>query len=105
MPLKLIIDLRGYSGGDLNGFLEITKLFFKEGGVTLEIKRKNGDEKLTIGSESPLQYSAVIILNKSSRMYGELLAGLFKKYTKKVNPVALLISSKSTGFISKLKLI
>jgi carboxyl-terminal processing protease len=105
MPLKLIIDLRGYSGGDLEGFLEIAKLFFKEGGVTLKIKLKYSEEKLPLGSTTPLEYSAVVILNRSTRMYGELLAALFQKYSKKINPVALLIGTKSTGFVSKLKFI
>ena len=105
-PLKLIIDLRKYRGGDLDSFIEITKLFFNKS-IPLTLKLKNKQEEFLLGSNSneALTYLAVVIMNKSTRMYGELLAYLFKIFQspEQSNPTITLIGSRTRGFISKLK--
>ncbi|UCH98423.1 MAG: PDZ domain-containing protein [Candidatus Aminicenantes bacterium] len=98
-PLKLIIDLRKYSGGDIDAFIQLTRVFFPRS-IPLTIKTKHKEEKFLLGSSHPLAYQAVVIINKSTRMYGELLAALFKEYGK---DRAILVGVKTRGFISKIK--
>jgi carboxyl-terminal processing protease len=93
--LRLIIDLRKYSGGDFDSFIDITRLFFKKT-TSVVIKTKEKEEKVLLGSVNPLKFKAVIIINQSTIMYSELLAALFKSMN------AILIGSKTQGFISKL---
>ncbi len=97
-PLKLIIDLRKYSGGDLEGLLQFTRLFFPSP-LSLTLKTKYREEKISLGSDRPFTYRAVVIINKSTRMYGELLAALFKEYGQKH---VTLLGNKTKGMISKL---
>ncbi|MCP5047940.1 MAG: PDZ domain-containing protein [bacterium] len=99
-PLKLIIDLRRYNGGDLEGFTRMAGLFSKEE-MSLELKSKHKTEPLTLGAnqnrEQPLDYRAAIILNPSTRMYGEMLAAVFRKNAMKI------VGTATQGFVSKLK--
>jgi carboxyl-terminal processing protease len=99
-PVKLIIDLRRYSGGDLDSFIQLTGLFFNKSAVPgLVLKSKSGEKNLPLGSNHPLDYKAAVLINESTIMYGELLANLFK-----MSPAnATLLGSKTEGFISKLK--
>jgi carboxyl-terminal processing protease len=97
--LKLVIDLRKYSGGELNGFIELTSLFFPHP-LPLTLKTKHNKETLLIGSTQAITYHAVVIINKSTRMYGELLAALFKEHGK---GNATLIGTKTRGLVSKIK--
>ena len=98
-PLKLVIDLRKYSGGDLNAFIELTKLFFPQP-IPLTLKTKHKQETLLLGSTQAITYHAVVIINKSTRMYGELLAALFKEHGKEN---VTLMGAKTRGLISKIK--
>lgn len=98
-PLKLVIDLRKYSGGDLDAFIELTKLFFSQP-IPFTLKTKHNNEKLLLGSTQALTYHAVVIINKSTRMYGELLAALFKEYGK---GNVTLMGTKTRGLIAKIK--
>lgn len=102
-PLKLIIDLRKYAGGDFESFKEIAPLFFRELHVTLKLKDK--DEDIFPGSHTPPQYKAVVIINRSTQMYGELLAALFKESGAQVTHPVTLVGTQTQGFISKLKYI
>ncbi len=98
-PLKLVIDLRKYSGGDLNAFIDLTKLFFPQP-IPLALKTKHNKEKLLLGSAQAITYHAVVIINKSTRMYSELLAALFKEHGKEK---VTLMGAKTRGLISKIK--
>lgn len=98
-PIKLVIDLRKYCGGDLNAFIELTKLFFPHP-IPLTLKTKHNQEKLLLGSTHAITYHAVVIINKSTRMYGELLAALFKEHGKEN---VTLMGAKTRGLISKIK--
>jgi carboxyl-terminal processing protease len=98
-PLKLIIDLRQYSGGDLDAFIRLTRLLL-DTSIPLTLKTKHSEKKLLLGSTGALNYRAVVIINTSTRMYGELLAILLKEYSKKN---VTLMGAKTKGFISKLK--
>jgi carboxyl-terminal processing protease len=103
-PLKLIIDLRKYNGGDLDSFIQLTKLFFNETiPLKLTLKTKSGEEIFSLGSNHAFTYRAVVIINKSTRMYGELLANLFKISRHPDTPVGTLVGTETAGFISKLK--
>ena len=103
-PLKLIIDLRKYSGGDFESFKKIINLFFK-GPVLLTLKLKDKEEDFLLGSKEALDYKAVVIINKSTRMYGELLASLFRQSGAVAQRPASLVGTSTQGFISKLKTI
>lgn len=105
--LKLIIDLRKYNGGDLDSFTRMTRLFFNKT-IPLTLKLKNKKEEFLLGSNSDeaFTYHAVVIADKSTIMYGELLAYLFKTLRPPGDEhpaAATLIGSKTKGFISKLK--
>ncbi len=102
-PLKLIVDLRQYAGGDLESFKEITKLFFN-GPIPLTIKKKVNQKDIILGSAETdaLKYKVAVVINQSTRMYGELLAALFKR-SAKTPPLSVIVGSKSRGFISNLK--
>ncbi|NIM13639.1 MAG: hypothetical protein GTO45_16095 [Candidatus Aminicenantes bacterium] len=103
-PLKLIIDLRKYNGGDLDSFIQLTKLFFnKTIPLKLTLKTKSEEETFSLGSNHALTYRAVVIINKSTRMYGELLANLFKISQPPNTYVVTLVGIETSGFISKLK--
>lgn len=103
-PLKLIIDLRKYSGGNLDSFIQLAKLFFnKTIPLKLTLKTKSGEETFSLGSNHALSYRAVVIINKSTRMYGELLANLFKISQPPNTSVFTLVGIETSGFISKLK--
>jgi carboxyl-terminal processing protease len=98
-PLKLVIDLRKYSGGGLDAFIELSKLFIPQP-IPFTLKTKHNNEKLLLGSTQAITYHAVVIINKSTRMYGELLAALFKEYRKEN---VTLMGAKTRGLISKIK--
>jgi carboxyl-terminal processing protease len=103
-PLKLIIDLRKYSGGDLDSFIQLTKLFFNNSiPLKLTLKTKSGEESFSLGSNHALSYRAVVIINRSTRMYGELLANLFKISQAPNDSDITLVGIETNGFISKLK--
>jgi C-terminal processing protease CtpA/Prc len=101
-PLKLIIDLRTYCGGDFESFTKITNLFFKDTRL-LTLKYKNREEDFLLGSGDALEYKAVVIINRSTRMYGELLAAMFKNSGPPSNRPAALVGTSTHGFISRLK--
>jgi C-terminal processing protease CtpA/Prc len=103
-PLKLIIDLRKYSGGDFESFKKIVNLFLK-GPILLTLKLKDKEEDFLLGSKEALDYKAVVIINKSTRMYGELLASLFRESGAVAQRSASLVGTSTQGFISKLKTI
>lgn len=101
--LKLIIDLRNYSGGDFESFLEITKIFFNEAAnfaVTLE--KKNTTDSFPVGAKDALDYRAVVIVNKSTIMYGELLAALFQAAGQDKKYNITIIGRKTPGLVAKL---
>lgn len=101
-PLNLILDLRKYSGGSFEGFKQIAALFFKTP-VPLVLKTKEGSSTIELGSEIshklPINYKIAVIINPSTRMYSELLAGLFKTF----RPDAKLVGSSTRGIVSQLK--
>jgi carboxyl-terminal processing protease len=103
-PLKLIIDLRRYTGGDFESFKKIVNLFFK-GPILLTLKLKDKEEDFLLGSKEALEYQAVVIINRSTRMYGELLAALFRQAGAVAQRPASLVGTSTRGFISKLKAI
>jgi carboxyl-terminal processing protease len=108
IPLKLIIDLRTYCGGDLESFKQIANLFFKDKiALTLKLKDKVKDIFPETKEKNGPTYKAVIIINRSTRMYGELLAAIFKNPGKGITsryPVTL-VGTRTQGFISELKFI
>ncbi len=101
-PLKLIIDLRKYSGGDFESFKKIINLFLN-GPILLTLKLKDKEEDFLLGSKDALDYKAVVIINKSTRMYGELLASLFRQSGAVAQRSASLVGTSTLGFVSKLK--
>jgi carboxyl-terminal processing protease len=109
-PLKLIIDLRTYCGGDLESFKQIASLFFKNKiALTLKLKDREKDVFTGVKEKSVPAYQAVVIINRSTRLYGELLAAMFKNPGSKSgtapqSPVTL-IGTTTQGFISELKFI
>lgn len=109
-PLKLIIDLRTYCGGDLESFKQIVNLFFKDKiPLTLKLKDRVKDIFPETKEKNIPAYKAVIIINRSTRMYGELLAAIFKNQGTKSGtalqyPVTF-VGTTTQGFISELKFI
>jgi len=103
-PLKLIIDLRRYTGGEFESFKQIINLFFK-GPILLTLKLKDKEEDFLLGSREALEYKAVVIINRSTRMYGGLLASLFRQAGAVAERPASLVGTSTQGFISKLKAI
>ncbi|MCP5103483.1 MAG: hypothetical protein GY950_08900, partial [bacterium] len=101
-PLKLIIDLRSYCGGDFQSFKKICNLFFKES-LLLTLKYKNKEEDFILGARTAAAYKAAVIVDRSTRMYGELLAAMFKNTGAPSQRPVTLIGSQSPGFVSKLK--
>jgi carboxyl-terminal processing protease len=98
-PVKLIIDLRKYEGGELEPFIELTRLLFNRA-IPLTLKLKDSTQTISLGSEKALNYRAVILIDKSTMMYGELLAEMFEMYREKDK--ITLAGSKTRGFMSKL---
>lgn len=103
-PLKLIIDLRTYCSGDLESFRQITRLFFKNK-IALTLQQKKGKEEIfpEIKEKNTLEYKAVVIINSSTRFYGELLAAIFKNPgtgTASPPPVTL-VGTITQGFIAQ----
>jgi carboxyl-terminal processing protease len=96
---KLIIDLRRYEIGELQPFIELTKIFFKRS-ISLTLKSKKESKLLTLGSDKAINYRAVVIIDKSTMMYGELLANLFK--IPGAENRIILLGNKTRGFTSKL---
>jgi len=113
-PLKLIIDLRTYRGGDLESFKQIANLFFKDKiALTLKLKDKVKDIFPETKEKNVPGYTAVVIINRSTRVYGELLAAILKNPgtrnknkngngTAPRHPVTL-VGTTTQGFISELK--
>jgi len=101
-PLKLIIDLRHYDNGDLESFLRLSRLLFTHS-VSLTLKKKNVNQMLFPFSENGRKYDAVVIVDKSTIMYGELLAHLFhaNRQNGKMGNITL-IGDKTRGFASEL---
>jgi carboxyl-terminal processing protease len=97
-PLKLILDLRQYSGGSMNALTRVARLLLP-GPVNLAVKTKQKEETISLGSGDAYKYRAAVILDVSTIMYGELLAALLKS---SASPVTL-VGTKTRGFISKLK--
>ncbi len=118
--LRMIIDLRRYSGGDFHSFLELSGLFFKHHGMksveskkvatpaVLSLIKKEGQEDFSIGSETPLEYEAVVVVDRSTIMYAELLTALFKcckpgngeQEEDDSKKVIAVIGSKTPGIVS-----
>jgi carboxyl-terminal processing protease len=98
-PLKLIIDLRKYSGGDLDALIQLARLLLPHP-LTLTLKTKHSEEEFLLGSIHALNYRAVVIINQSTRMYGELLAALLQLSAR---DRVTLLGIKTDGFISKIK--
>ncbi len=92
----LIVDLRKYSGGDFDSFIEISKIFFKEND-RLTLKTKGGEEVIRSGSPQAFTGRAAVITGPSAIMYGELLAALFKANG------AVLVGTATPGFAATLK--
>lgn len=98
-PLKLIIDLRYYLGGDLHSLIQLCHLLLDQS-VSLTIKVKNQERKIKLGSTNAYQYRAVVVINSSTHMYGEMLALLLKKYLpQKIT----LMGNKTSGSMLKLE--
>ena len=97
--MDLIIDLRQYRGGDLESFLQITKMFFSTS-VPLTLKTKTEEKTLPVGSPEAVNYRAVVIIDASTRMYGELLALLFKENGKKN---VTLMGANTRGYVAEIK--
>lgn len=93
---KWIIDLRKYSGGNFEAFLEISKIFIHEI-IPLSLETRNDKMEYLIGSDSDSMDRCVFIINASTTLYSELLAH-FLKVSK-----ALLIGETTTGFVPYLE--
>lgn len=110
-PFKLIIDLRRYTGGDFESFKTITNLLRAAPSAAkgtapptkLILKFKEKSEEFVPAPMNDPDYQAVVIINRSTRMYGELLAKLFKHMEDPAKPFVTLIGTSTQGFISKLK--
>jgi carboxyl-terminal processing protease len=106
-PMKLIVDLRKYDGGNLEALTKLTARLFPST-MELKLKRKLGEQIITVGSLQPFKYKAVIIVNSSTLFYGEMLAAMFKSArlamdTKKQSHSITVIGIKTSGFVSLLK--
>lgn len=96
-PPRLILDLRDYNGGDLDGFLHMTRLLIRKP-LKLVIEAKDKQDTLPLGSSQALDSEVVIIIDGSTIMYAELLAAALKKRSAKTT----FIGSSTHGFVSKL---
>lgn len=104
-PLKLIIDLRTYCGGDMESFIQIANLFIKNKiSLTLQLKKGKKDIFVGKGVKNIPEYKAVVIINSSTRLYGELLAAIFKSLQKETTnqSTVTLIGTATQGFIAHL---
>jgi len=93
---KWIIDLRKYSGGNFEAFLEISKIFIHEM-IPLSLETRNDRIDYLVGSESDSVDKCVFIINASTTLYSELLAHVLKVSK------ALLIGEETTGFVPYLE--
>jgi carboxyl-terminal processing protease len=96
-PVRLIIDLRTYTGGSLQGFIDMTRLLFQKSSE-LALKTKENKETFQLGSPDAFDYQAVVIINPSTMMFSELLAAMFKSRKTGIT----LIGSQTHGFVSRL---
>ena len=79
-PKRLIIDLRRYSGGDFDSFLDVCRMLMGPGAKgTLEIKTKETKETVNVASPDERPYKIAAIIGASTIMYNELLAALLKE--------------------------
>lgn len=104
-PLKLLIDLRNYCGGDSESFKQIAGLFFKNKiALTLQLKKGKEDIFPDVKGKKVPEYKAVIIINSSTRMYGELLAAIFKNPGAGNTPPlpVTFVGTSTQGFITEL---
>jgi len=102
LPLKLIIDLRFYNGGDFSAFKEAAKIFFPQP-MPLTLETKQGKEIFELGSDSPLSYQAVILIDPSTILFNELLAYLFNELPDNEQHHTTLLGKNTPGFIPELK--
>jgi C-terminal processing protease CtpA/Prc len=64
---------------------------------------KGKDEDFLLGSETIPQYKAAVIINRSTQMYGELLAALFKQSGAPSQRPVTMVGTRTQGFIAKLR--
>lgn len=94
---RLILDLRNYNGGVLEGFTEMTRLLVREP-LELQVKTREKQEILQLGSPQAIAGEAAVIIDGSTIMYGELLAAALKSRKAKTT----LLGLPTNGFVSKL---
>lgn len=77
-PRGIILDLRGNPGGFLDGAVQVTSLFQKEGLVVKE-QLKDKTETESVSGNAPLaDYPLVVLVNKGSASAAEITAGALR---------------------------
>ena len=99
--INMVIDLRKYSGGDFKSFREIAGLLFREK-INLIVKMKGKTEMYTLGSSNAIKYNSVVIINRSTILYGELLASIFQSSISWKKGSTVLMGERTDGFIPRL---
>jgi len=90
---SLIIDLRGNTGGYLNGATDIAELFLKPGSVIYSLKSKMTTTSTKASTQDFRSYKVYILINKGSASASEILAAALRySYDK-----TLLVGETSYG--------
>jgi len=101
-PEKIILDLRWYRGGTFAGFQKIAGQFLEKE-TPLTLKTRKGNIKVPLGSDENYHGKIVVIIGKSTIMYGEILAALLKAQGEKSSQSIVLLGQQTGRFNARLK--
>lgn len=89
---KLILDLRGNPGGDLDVVCKIADKFLPEGKIITYTEDKKGNRKMQRSNEKPLGLPLVVLVNGGSGSASEVLTGALKDHQ-----AATIVGTKTYG--------
>lgn len=97
----LILDLRRGSGGDMSSFLDIATLLVPCT-VNLTLKYKNNTKTFLVGSPQAPIYPRAVIIDRSTRLYSELLARILVEAKNSQKTSILFAGARTNGFMVQL---
>ncbi len=76
---RLVIDVRGNSGGYLNSVTDIVSMFLDKGKVIYQLDTKGVVQKIYDTTKTNRNYPVAVLVNKGSASASEILAGALKE--------------------------
>lgn len=77
-PRGIVLDLRGNPGGFLEGAIEVTSVFLKEGVVVKEKFKDKTDERRVTPDARLADYPLAVLINKGTASASEITAGALR---------------------------